>query len=64
MHEYHIIPDIEPYEARAGDVSGKYITSRKEHREFLRRNNLEEVGNEKDYFTRWGGRTHDNRFRD
>jgi hypothetical protein len=30
----------------AGDRAGQMITSRKEHREFLRRNNFSEVGNE------------------
>lgn len=44
-----IIPDIEPYKAVATDVAtGKppVITSRSRHREFLRRNGYEEVGNE------------------
>jgi putative FmdB family regulatory protein len=36
--------DIAPYMAMAGDMAGKYITSRKEHREFLKRNRLVEVG--------------------
>ena len=61
MPDYYIIDDIEPYEAMAGDVAGEYITSRSEHRRFLRRNNFEEVGNEKDYFFRYGGKTYDNR---
>jgi hypothetical protein len=56
----HIIPDIEPYVAVAGDMAGKVIGSRKEHREFLRRNNFEEIGNEKDYMTRNGGMSDDN----
>jgi len=54
--DYYIIDDIQPYEAMAGDMAGKYITSRSEHRAFLRRNDLEEVGNERDYFFRHGGR--------
>jgi putative FmdB family regulatory protein len=41
-----INPDIAPYQAVGGDMAGKYITSRKEHREFLKRNRLVEVGNE------------------
>ena len=56
----HIIPDIEPYVAVAGDMAGKVIRSRKEHREFLRRNNFQEIGNEKDYMTRNGGMSDDN----
>ena len=56
----HIVGDIEPYKAVTGDMEGKWIRSRKEHREFLRRNNLVEVGNEKAYFTRHGGMTPDN----
>ena len=43
----HVNPDIEPYQAVAGDMAGKYITSRRKHREFLKRNRLYEVGNEK-----------------
>lgn len=39
-------PDIAPYQAVAGDRAGQYITSRKEHREFLKRNRFTEVGNE------------------
>lgn len=57
---HHVIPDIDPYVAIAGDMAGKVIRSRKEHREFLRRNNFEEIGNEKDYMTRNGGMSDDN----
>ena len=57
---HHVIPDIEPYVAVAGDMAGKLVRSRKEHREFLRRNNFEEIGNEKDYMTRHGGMSEDN----
>lgn len=46
---HHIIPDIQPYVAVAGDRAGKVIGSRREHKEFLRRNGFEEVGNEKSY---------------
>jgi hypothetical protein len=38
--------DIQPYIARAGDMAGKPITSRNEHRQFLKRNRLVELGNE------------------
>lgn len=55
-----VIGDIEPYQAITGDMAGKWITSRSQHREFLRRNNLVEVGNEKEYMTRHGGMTPDN----
>jgi hypothetical protein len=57
---HHVIPDIEPYVAVAGDMAGKVIHSRKEHREFLRRNNFVEIGNERDYMTRHGGMSPDN----
>lgn len=57
---HHVIPDIEPYIAVTGDMEGKWITSRKQHREFLKRNNLVEVGNEKAYMTRYGGKSPDN----
>jgi hypothetical protein len=40
-------PDIRPYIAMAGDRAGKPITSRREHREFLKRNRLIEVGDAK-----------------
>ena len=56
----HIVGDIEPYQAVTGDMQGQWITSRKEHREFLKRNDLVEVGNEKAYFTRHGGMSPDN----
>lgn len=45
-----LTPDIQPYKAIATDVAtGKppVIGSRREHKEFLRRNNYVEVGNEK-----------------
>ena len=45
----HIIGDIEPYQA-AGPEYGKWITSRSQHREYLRKHNLMEVGNERKYF--------------
>jgi hypothetical protein len=41
----HVIGDIEPYEA-VGPEHGKIITSRSKHREYLRKHNLIEVGNE------------------
>jgi putative FmdB family regulatory protein len=39
--------DIAPYKALTGDKMGQWITSRKAHREFLKRNRLVEVGNDK-----------------
>jgi hypothetical protein len=41
-----VSPDIAPYKAMSGDKMGQMITSRKEHREFLKRNRFIEVGNE------------------
>ena len=43
-----IIRDIDPYKTVAADRDGKpaIITSRREHREFLRRNGYQEVGND------------------
>ncbi len=38
--------DIAPYRAVSGDRAGQFITSRREHREFLKRNRFVEVGNE------------------
>lgn len=57
---HYVQPDLEPYVAVAGDMAGKVIRSRREHREFLRRNNFQEVGNEKAYMTRNGGMSDDN----
>lgn len=57
---HHVIGDIEPYKAVTGDMEGRWITSRSQHRAFLQRNNLIEVGNEKSYMTRNGGMTSDN----
>lgn len=42
----YLTPDIAPYKAMAGDRAGQMITSRKDHREFLKRNRFTEVGNE------------------
>lgn len=56
----YIIADMSPYRAITGDMAGQYITSRSEHRAYLRRNGLEEVGNEYDYMTKHGGMTPDN----
>jgi len=39
-----LIPDIQPYVATAGDRAGKVIGSRVEHKQFLKRNRLIEVG--------------------
>lgn len=39
-----VIRDIEPYQNM---INGQMISSRSEHREFLRRHNVVEVGNEK-----------------
>ena len=49
----NVISDIEPYRAAASDVAcgGKrpIISGRRQHREFLKRNGLTEVGNETGY---------------
>jgi hypothetical protein len=42
-----VVPDIAPYKAVAGDRAGQWITSRRKHKEFLKRNKLIEIGNEK-----------------
>lgn len=57
---HHIIGDFKPYKPVTGDMEGQWITTRGQHREFLKRNNLVEVGNEKAYMTRYGGMTADN----
>lgn len=45
----HIIQDIKPYQV-VGPEYGKWITSRSKHREYLKKHNLIEVGNERKYF--------------
>ena len=57
---HHIVGEFQAYQPVTGDMQGKWITSRRQHREFLKRNNLVEVGNEKSYMTRHGGMTADN----
>lgn len=52
-----IVSDIEPYR---NVIDGGVISSRREHKEFLRRHGVEEVGNEYDYIMRHRGRTPDN----
>jgi len=44
-----LIKDIEPYMSVAADVNGKapLIRSRREHKEFLKRNGYIEIGNER-----------------
>ena len=56
---HHIMPDIEPYQA-VGPEQGTVISSRSKEREYLRKHNLQQVGNEKEYFFRHGGKTPDN----
>lgn len=43
-----VMGDIQPYKSVAADVDGKraYIGGRRQHREFIRRNDYTEVGNE------------------
>lgn len=59
---HHIMPDIEPYKAIAGEDAkqGKYITSRSHEREYLKRNNCIQVGNEWNHFSKYGGKDHNN----
>ena len=56
------MPDIEPYRAVAGEDAkeGRMITSRSNEREYLKRNNCIQVGNEKEHFFKYNGKTHDN----
>jgi hypothetical protein len=63
---HHIMPDIEPYRAVAGEDAkkGVYITSRSKEREYLKRNDCIQVGNEKDHFFKYNGKTHDNPTKD
>lgn len=55
-----VFGDIKPYRAVTGDMQGKWISSRSQHREFLKRNDLVEVGNEKSFMTRHNGKSPDN----
>ena len=41
--EYHIMPDIKPYQSM---IDGREVTSRSKHREHLRANNCVEIGND------------------
>lgn len=43
-----IVKDIDPYKTAAADVNGKQvrIEGRRQHREFLKRNGYQEIGNE------------------
>lgn len=54
-----IMGDIEPYKAICGDVAGQWITSRSQHREFVKRNGFIEVGNEYRPFFEYGGKSAD-----
>jgi hypothetical protein len=59
---HHIMPDIEPYKAMAGEDAkkGRWISSRSHEREYLKRNNCIQVGTEKDTFFKHNGKTEDN----
>lgn len=56
--------DIDAYQTVGGDKPGTWISSRSRHREYLKRNNCIEVGNEKDYFFKHGGKTPNNPTKD
>jgi hypothetical protein len=56
--------DIDPYQTVGGDKPGTWISSRSRHREYLKRNNCIEVGNEKDYFFKHNGKTPNNPTKD
>ena len=57
---FYIVEDQKPYIAVAGDMAGKEVSGRKQHREYLRRNNFIEVGNEKNEFEKHSGMSPDN----
>jgi len=44
----HFMDDLKPYRV-VGPEYGKLITGRSQHREYLRKHNLDEVGNERKY---------------
>lgn len=46
----YIQGDIQPYQVVAGPRYGEWISSRSEHREYLRQNNFIEAGNERKAF--------------
>lgn len=45
----YVFGDIKPYQT-VGPEAGKWITGRAQHRDYLRRHGLTEVGNERKYF--------------
>lgn len=47
--DYRVLPDIEPYQNM---LDGREITSRSRHREFIRDNNLVELGNDSSLFAK------------
>lgn len=59
---FFIQEDLKPYKAVAGDMAGKWINGRKQHREFLKRNGFQEVGNEHREFFEYGGKHRDHPF--
>ena len=62
---HHIMPDIDPYLPAGGDGAWKEpITSRSKEREYLKRNNCVQVGNERDYFFKHNGKTEYNPTKD
>jgi len=49
-----LVMDIAPYEH---PITGEMVTSRRQHKELLKRHGCIEVGNEKEAFFKHGGRT-------
>ena len=52
-----VMPDIAEYR---NIIDGEVISSRSQHREFLRKHDLVEVGNEKESFSKYQGKTREN----
>ena len=50
VRAFHSIDDMKPYQV-VGPEYGLVINSRSRHREYLRRHNLIEAGNERKYFS-------------
>lgn len=54
---FYVMEDIKPFKMVAGGSAGKWVTSRSHKREYEKRHQLIEVGNEREEFTRYGGKT-------
>jgi len=64
IKDYKPVAGAEAEKFVRGESDARYISGRKQHREYLRRNGLQEVGSDIKPFLKNGGKTEDNPTKD